>query len=33
MMAVVLLSVQPDTIGHAVGFFFFSALVGWTVVR
>jgi MFS family permease len=32
MMAVVLLSVQPDTMGRAVGFFFFFASVGWTVV-
>lgn len=32
MMAVVLLSVQPDTMGRAVGFFFFFASVGWTVI-
>ena len=32
MMAVVLLSVPPDTMGRAVGFFFFFASVGWTVV-
>jgi hypothetical protein len=32
MMAVVLLSVHPDTMGRAVGFFFFFASVGWTVV-
>ncbi len=32
MMAIVLLSVQPDTMGRAVGFFFFFASVGWTVV-
>jgi MFS family permease len=32
MMAVVLLSVQPDTMGRAVGFFFFFASVGWTAV-
>jgi MFS family permease len=32
MMAVVLLSVQPDTMGRAVGFFFFFASIGWTVV-
>ena len=32
MMALVLLSVQPDTMGRAVGFFFFFASVGWTVV-
>ena len=31
MMAVVLLSVQPDTMGRAVGFFFFAS-IGWTVV-
>ena len=31
-MAVVLLSVPPDTMGRAVGFFFFFASVGWTVV-
>jgi MFS family permease len=32
MMAAVLLSVQADTMGRAVGFFFFFASVGWTVV-
>jgi MFS family permease len=32
MMAVVLLSVPPDTMGRAVGFFFSFASVGWTVV-
>jgi MFS family permease len=32
MMAVVLLSVQPDTMGRAVGFFFSFASVGWTVI-
>jgi fucose permease len=32
MMAVVLLSVPPDTMGRAVGFFFFFASVGWTVI-
>ena len=32
MMAVVLLSVHPDTMGRAVGFFFFFASVGWTVI-
>jgi MFS family permease len=32
MMAVVLLSVHPDTMGRAVGFFFFFASIGWTVV-
>lgn len=32
MMAVVLLSVQADTMGRAVGFFFFFASVGWTVI-
>jgi fucose permease len=32
MMAVVLLSVPPDTMGRAVGIFFFFASVGWTVV-
>jgi len=32
MMAVVLLSVPADTMGRAVGFFFFFASVGWTVV-
>jgi len=32
MMAVVLLSVPPETMGRAVGFFFFFASVGWTVV-
>lgn len=32
MMAVVLLSVQPDTMGRAVGFFFFFASIGWTVI-
>src|SRR5262245_3410973 len=32
MMAIVLLSVPPETMGRAVGFFFFFASVGWTVV-
>ena len=32
MMAVVLLSVPPDTMGRAVGFFFSFASVGWTVI-
>jgi fucose permease len=32
MMAVVLLSVPPDTMGRAVGFFFFFASVGWTLI-
>jgi MFS family permease len=32
MMAAVLLSVPPDTMGRAVGFFFSFASVGWTVV-
>jgi len=32
MMSVVLLSVQPEMMGRAVGFFFFFASVGWTVV-
>jgi fucose permease len=32
MMAVVLLSVPADTMGRAVGFFFFFASIGWTVV-
>jgi fucose permease len=32
LMAAVLLSVQPDTMGRAVGFFFSFASVGWTVV-
>jgi len=32
MMAVVLLSVPADAMGRAVGFFFFFASVGWTVV-
>ena len=32
MMAAVLLSVPPDTMGRAVGFFFFFASVGWTVI-
>jgi fucose permease len=32
MMAVVLLSVPPETYGRAVGFFFFFASVGWTVI-
>jgi len=32
MMAVVLLSVPADTMGRAVGIFFFFASVGWTVV-
>ena len=32
MMAVVLLSVPPDTMGRAVGIFFSFASVGWTVV-
>jgi fucose permease len=32
MMAVVLLSVPPDTMGRAVGFFFSFASVGWTIV-
>ncbi len=32
MMAVVLLSVPPEAMGRAVGFFFFFASVGWTVV-
>jgi MFS family permease len=32
MMAAVLLSVPPDTMGRAVGFFFSFASVGWTVI-
>jgi fucose permease len=32
MMAVVLLSVPPETMGRAVGFFFFFASAGWTVI-
>jgi MFS family permease len=32
MMAIVLLSVPPDTMGRAVGFFFSFASVGWTVI-
>ena len=32
LMAAVLLSVQPDTMGRAVGFFFSFASVGWTVI-
>ena len=32
MMAVVLLSVPADAMGRAVGFFFFFASIGWTVV-
>ena len=32
MMAVVLLSVPADTMGRAVGFFFFFASIGWTVI-
>ena len=32
MMAVVLLSAPPDTMGRAVHFFFSFASVGWTVV-
>jgi fucose permease len=32
MMAVVLLSVPPETMGRAVGIFFFFASVGWTVI-
>jgi MFS family permease len=32
MIAVVLLSVPPETFGRAVGFFFFFASVGWTVI-
>jgi fucose permease len=32
MMAIVLLSVPADTMGRAVGIFFFFASVGWTVI-
>jgi MFS family permease len=32
LMAAVLLSVQPDTMGRAVGFFFSFASVGWTFI-
>jgi fucose permease len=32
MMGIVLLSVPEDTRGRAVGFFFFFASVGWTVI-
>jgi fucose permease len=32
MMAIVLLSVPPSTMGRAVGIFFFFASVGWTVI-
>ncbi len=32
MMAIVLLSVPPETMGRAVGIFFFFASVGWTVI-
>jgi fucose permease len=32
MMALVLLSVPPDTMGRAVGLFFSFASVGWTVI-
>lgn len=32
MMGIVLLSVPPEAMGRAVGFFFFFASVGWTVI-
>jgi fucose permease len=32
MMGIVLLSVPADTMGRAVGLFFFFASVGWTVI-